>query len=115
MGLKFYTDAHIDKQVAIQLRQQGIIVIRCQDVGMDNASDEEHLAYATEHELSIISKDADFRTLHFRWIAEDKTHFGIFLCTNCQIDAIGKIVTECITYFQLAETDEDIINKLVEF
>jgi len=67
MGLlRFYTDANIDKQVAIQLRQRGIEVTRCQDVGMDDVSDNEHLIYASEHNLSIISKDADFRVLHFQ-------------------------------------------------
>ncbi len=99
MGLlKFYTDAHVDKQIAIQLRKYGIPVIRCQDVGMDNATDEEHLEYASENHLSVVTKDIDFRTLHFQWLAQGKTHFGVFYCANCQVGIIGRIVNECITY-----------------
>jgi predicted nuclease of predicted toxin-antitoxin system len=113
--ITFYTDAHIDKQVALQLRKQGIPVIRCQDVGMEDVSDEEHLIYASENRLSVVTKDSDFRGLHFQWLSENRTHFGIFICLNCQKDSVGKIVRECTTYFQLAETNKDIINELVEF
>jgi len=115
MGLlKFYTDANIDKQVAIQLRQHDIIVIRCQDIGMDNVTDEEHLEYATEHGLSIITKDIDFRSLHFQWLVDEKTHFGIFYCADCQVGVIGRIVNECLTYFQITESVEDIINQFID-
>ena len=34
MSIKFYTDTHIARQVAIQLRAKGIDVVRCEDVGM---------------------------------------------------------------------------------
>lgn len=115
MGLiKFYTDANIDKQVAIQLKKYGIPVIRCQDVGMDNASDEEHLEYASDNQLTLISKDSDFRALHYKYLSEERLHYGIFLCSNCQIDATGRIIKECITYFQLFESFDDVINQLFE-
>jgi len=115
MGIiKFYTDANIDKQVAIQLRQRGIEVIRCQDVGMENASDEEHFDYAIENQLSIITKDSDFRDLHYEYLNEGKQHFGIFLCSNCQVEATGRIVSGCLIYFQLIESLEDVINELFE-
>lgn len=35
--LKFYTDAHIDKQVAIQLPRSRIDVVRCEEAGMAEA------------------------------------------------------------------------------
>ena len=39
MSLSFYLDTHVDKQVAIQLRQKGVQVIRCEDVEMATADD----------------------------------------------------------------------------
>jgi hypothetical protein len=32
--IKFYTDTHIAKAVAVQLRQKGVDIVRCEEVGM---------------------------------------------------------------------------------
>lgn len=40
MGIRFYTDTHIAKQVAVQLQAKGIDAIRCEDVGMAEADAE---------------------------------------------------------------------------
>ncbi len=45
---KFYLDSHIDKEVAIQLRNSGVDVVHCAEVGMKDAKDPEHLTYATQ-------------------------------------------------------------------
>lgn len=116
--LKFYMDAHVDKQVAIQLRQRGIIVVRCQDVALADASDIQHLNYAIQEGLTIITKDSDFADLHYEWISQQKTHFGIFLHRNRQKATIGQIVTVCDEYHQLISegvgTVNDIYNQLIE-
>lgn len=101
--LKFYTDTHIDKQIAIQLRQKGVDVIRCEEVSMAEADDEAHLNYAAQNRLALITKDAGFRLRHFRWLREGKNHCGIFFCADRHIAAIGKIVTVCYGYAQLIE------------
>jgi predicted nuclease of predicted toxin-antitoxin system len=110
--MKFYLDTHIDKQVAIQLRQRGIEVVRCQDVALDDASDEEHLVYATDHELTLVSKDADFLDIHFEWLQANKAHCGIFLCRDRQSAAIGKIVTVCYDYYQLVKEDVASLDEI---
>jgi predicted nuclease of predicted toxin-antitoxin system len=96
--LKFYTDTHIDKQVAIQLRQKGIEVVRCEEVGMATAADEAHLEYAAQNKLALITKDADFRSKHFEWLSQGKEHFGIFFCADRRIAAVGVIVKACSAY-----------------
>jgi len=101
--LKFYTDTHIDKQVAIQLRQKGVDVIRCEDVGLAEADDETHLRYAAEHQIALITKDAGFRLRHFNWIGQGRTHYGIFFCSNRQAASIGQIVNICAAYAELLE------------
>jgi ribosomal protein L27 len=118
MSLKFYLDTHVDKQVAIQLRQRGVEVARCEEVGMAEADDEDHLIYAAEHGFALLTKDAGFRARHFRWLVEGKRHGGIFFCPDRHISAIGKIVTQCYAYFQLidsgAGTVQDIENEFFE-
>ena len=116
--LKFYTDTHIDKQIAIQLRQKGINVVRCEEVGMAEADDEAHLEYAAHNGLSLITKDAGFRTRHFYWLSQSKNHYGIFFCADRHTAAISKIVNVCSVYAQLIEEGagslDDIRNEFFD-
>jgi predicted nuclease of predicted toxin-antitoxin system len=101
--LQFYTDTHIDKQVAIQLRDKGINVVRCEEVGMAEVDDETHLVYAAENQLALITKDAGFRARHFNWLSQGKHHTGIFFCADRHVAAVGKIVNGCYAYAELIE------------
>ena len=116
--LKFYTDTHIDKQVAIQLRQKGVDVVRCEEVDLAEADDETHLAYAARNNLALITKDAGFRSRHFDWLSEGKGHHGIFFCGDRHIAAIGTIVNACYAYAQLIENNagtlDDIKNEFFD-
>ena len=77
MALKFYLDTHVAKAVAEQLRISGLDVIRCEEVGMSDASDEDHLAYATREQRIILSQDEDFTILDARWRQGGRYHGGI--------------------------------------
>ena len=116
--LKFYTDTHIDKQVAVQLRQKGVDVVRCEEVGMAEAEDEEHLSYASQNQLALMTKDAGFRLRHFQWLSAGKEHSGIFFCADRHIAAVGKIVIACYAFAQLIEegagTLDDIKNEFFD-
>lgn len=119
MTLRFYADTHIAKQVAIQLQEQGIDIIRCQDVGMEDAKDPEHLEYAVRNERALLTKDDDFLRLHSDWQALKKNHFGIFYCPYRDKASIGLIVGACAEYHELilneAGTLEGDINNQVIF
>jgi hypothetical protein len=117
VSLKFYTDTHIDKQVAIQLRTHKVDVVRCEDVGMASATDEEHLAYAVQENRALITKDDDFIKLHVKWQHEQKSHEGIFFCPYRDRPAIGLIVRECLYFYNVIELgagtiEADIRNRL---
>ncbi|MCC7451678.1 MAG: DUF5615 family PIN-like protein [Anaerolineae bacterium] len=116
--LKFYTDTHIDKQVAIQLRARGIEAVRCEEVDLAEADDETHLTYAAAHQLALITKDAGFRARHFEWLNQGKDHHGIFFCADRHTAAIGGIVNACYAYAQLIEagvgTLSDIQNEFFD-
>jgi len=55
--LKFYTDTHIAKAVADQLRSRGVDIVRCEEVGLKDALDNEHFEYATNEGRTIITGD----------------------------------------------------------
>jgi predicted nuclease of predicted toxin-antitoxin system len=116
--LKFYADSHIAEAVAVQLRQNGIDIVRCQEVGLDDASDEEHLEYAVQEERAIITKDEDYLRHHNEWTAVQRDHFGIFYCPDRNVSAIGRIVTVCSEFHQLIENaagtvEDDIMNQVI--
>jgi len=105
MSLKFYTDTHIPKQVAIQLRRRGIDVVRCQDEELEDADDETHLEYATQQERILLTFDKGFRNRAFEWLAAGKRHTGVFVCKHgLQTEAgIGIIVKTCLFYYEAIE------------
>ena len=58
MALRFYFDSHIAKAAAVQLREKGVDVVRCEDVGMADASDETLLQYATDYLVRPVQGEA---------------------------------------------------------
>ncbi len=102
MSLKFYTDTHVDKQVAIQLRARGVDIVRCQDMGLEDANDETHLTYAAQQDRILITFDQGFRDRAFMWLAEGKQHAGVFICKHgLQSEAgIGVIVNTGLFYHE---------------
>jgi hypothetical protein len=111
--LKFFLDTHIPKAVALQLRGRGVDALRCEEVGMAEASDDELLAFATKEGRAMVSIDADFLRL-----SEGINHAGIFRIPSKYQDNVGKIVTELYDYFQLIDIQagtvaEDIHNQVI--
>lgn len=120
MPLKFYFDTHLAKQIAVQLRQRGVDVIRCEEVGMAEASDEEHLLYAVQHGCAMVSMDEDFLALNDHWQALGLTHLGIFKVSRFLRGKwnIGRIHHELLVYVELiaieaATLEDDIYNHVI--
>lgn len=90
MSLKFYTDTHIAKQVAVQLRKRGVDVVRCEEVGLATAADDVHLRYAAEQGRAVVTQDDDFSTLHALWQTMGIQHAGIFYLSS-QVQGEGQI------------------------
>lgn len=119
MSFKLYTDTHIAKAVAVQLRAKGIDTIRCEEVDMADASDEEHLEKATSQERVMVSQDDDFLKLDSIWQKQGRHHTGIFF-VNPNLrgqGTISVIVREVIELHELIEggagtLEDDIINTI---
>jgi len=113
--LKLYTDVHIDKAVATQLRLRGVDIIRCQDVGMHDASDEEHLQFATSQGRAVVTSDDDFLALDAKWRDEGRTHAGIFFVkpevTNSGDGGIGITVKTLLFWYEAVEAEAASVGK----
>jgi predicted nuclease of predicted toxin-antitoxin system len=116
--IRFYTDSHIAKTIAVQLRHRNIDVVRCQDVGMDDADDVEHLEYATSQERTVITSDADFLALDAQWQSSGKPHAGIIYVPPERKDAIGTIVAHLVFLHEAvaagaADLATDVYNRVI--
>jgi predicted nuclease of predicted toxin-antitoxin system len=61
MTIRFYFDEHMPRTVAAGIIQRGYDVVMAVDVGMEGKGDDtEHLAYAHENELVIVTFDRPF-------------------------------------------------------
>jgi len=62
------------------LRARGMTVITAADAGLMRKSDDEHLAYATEHGCVLYTFNvSDFYRLHAEWIDTGREHAGMIL------------------------------------
>ncbi|MBN1565155.1 MAG: DUF5615 family PIN-like protein [Anaerolineae bacterium] len=118
--IKFFTDSHIAKAVAMQLREKGVDIVRCQEVGLADAADSVLLEYAVQDGRVMISNDQDFLRLNARWQEEGRSHNGIMFCQEHLqgMPGISAIVKACLDYHEMIEggagtVEDDIVNHLI--
>lgn len=71
--IRFYLDENVDHDIARGLRTRSIEVLTTAEAGTRGFSDEEHLAFALQEKLVIITSDEDFLILH----SQNIEHAGI--------------------------------------
>lgn len=71
--LTFYMDEHVSKAVTEGLRRRGVDVVTVQELGLQGATDIQHLKRASQEGRLIVTQDADFLRLH----AAGESHGGI--------------------------------------
>ncbi len=118
VALRFYTDAHVPKQVTIQLRARGIDIIRCQEIGFEDANDVEHLEKATTEKRMVITGDTDFAQLNAQWNKISKFHAGILYFSPAIQGDIGSIVKAAVFLFEAVELsaaslEDDVYNRII--
>ena len=97
---KFYTDEHVPTAVVAGLRRRGVDVLTTREAGMLGASDEEHLALATEDSRAIFTQDDDFLRLHARGL----NHSGIAYAR--QQTPIGEIIRGLMLIYQVLDASD---------
>ncbi len=96
--IRFHLDQHVDFAVARGLRVRGIDVTTTAEAGLQDASDDEHIAYALSHNRVIFTRAQDFLRKH----AAGVEHAGM-VYSKQGVHSIGKIVqflelmNQCLT------------------
>jgi predicted nuclease of predicted toxin-antitoxin system len=85
--IRFHLDENVDGAVARGLRDRGFDVTMPTEIGLREAEDARHLAFARSEERVLFTHDADFLRLH----AGGMPHAGIVYCHPLS-RSIGEIV-----------------------
>jgi hypothetical protein len=98
--ISFYTDEHVSNAVVRGLRNRGADVLTIKEAGTLGASDEEHIALASEHSRVIFTQDDDFLKLH----AKGMNHSGIVYAR--QHTSVGDIIRGLMLVYHVLEPDD---------
>jgi predicted nuclease of predicted toxin-antitoxin system len=110
--VSLYLDAHVDALAARRLRRRGYDIIAAHEVGMADASDAEHLAYAAAHGRALVTYNVrDFAPLYHEWWQQRRHHAGIIVSREYQRPEIGELLRLLEQVFLLA-TEEDLADRL---
>jgi predicted nuclease of predicted toxin-antitoxin system len=100
----FYFDEHMNRLVADALVKRGYPVVMAVDVGMIGKDDDtEHLAYATEHNLVMVTFDHPFagRTM------SHSNHPALMVLAYSIRENIGRMVEVLAEFAELYDTEKD--------
>lgn len=105
--ISFYTDEHVPHAVINGLRSRGADVLTTKEAGKLGASDEEHVALASEQGRVIFTQDDDFLKLH----AKGMNHSGIVYAR--QHTSVGDIIRGLMLVCHVLKPDD--MRNHVEF
>jgi predicted nuclease of predicted toxin-antitoxin system len=78
--IRLYLERHIKPQLAVDLRARGLDVVTTREAGMDTASDEDQLLFASQENSAVLTFNIrDFAPLHTEWTAAGRPHAGIIV------------------------------------
>jgi hypothetical protein len=73
-------DRHMIARLAIDRHSRGYDVLTTEEAGLDTATDEQQLAFATSEGRAILTFNIrDFAPFHEQWLAARRTHAGIIV------------------------------------
>ena len=107
-----HTDEDVTNQLAALLRQRGFQAVSALDLGMIQRSDEEHLTYASEHNLTLLSyNERDYLNLARKWSLEGRSHAGILISDQFSLRQVGELLRRVLNFLNQV-TAEEMINTV---
>lgn len=103
-NVKFYFDEMLNQAAAKQFIQRGYEVIMAKDIDMVEKDDFEHLAYATAHQMIMVTFDHPFAHK-----ASARSDHGGVVCLSGKFQAdIGSIVRLLSEFAELYDPEKDV-------
>ena len=111
--IRLYLDRHVIVRLADDLIERGYDVLTTQQAGLDTASDEQQLAFATSERRAMLTFNiCDFAPLHERFLATDRGHAGIVVSQQLSRRNYGTLLARTVRLLETM-TAEELCNNLV--
>ena len=105
--IRIYTDEHITALLVPTLRRRGYVAQSCVEADTLGWDDEEHLVYATERGMALMTSDAsDFIPILKRWYASKREHAGIILAPEFSRRQMGVLLRWTLRLLDRLTADE---------
>ena len=111
--IQIYTDEHVLPVLVEILRQRGYMAQSAQEAGMLDRDDEDHLAYATQNGMAVLTFNRNhFEQLARKWAASEREHAGIIISPQFDTEHIGQLLHPLIRLLDSLTADE-VRNQVV--
>jgi predicted nuclease of predicted toxin-antitoxin system len=111
---RLYFDRHIIARLADDLRSRGYDVLTTEEAGLDTASDEDQLAFATGEGRAILTFNIrDFAPLHEQWSAAGRPHAEIIVSRQLGSRQYGLLLQRMfrlLNHFTADELSSNIVH-----
>ena len=105
-AIEYYFDEMLNCPAATELTRRGYTIVMAIDVGMTEKTDPEHLAYATKHQMILVTSDRKLAGL----TAEKSDHSGL-ICWTEVIQDVGSLV-RALSQFADNHTSEEVAGRV---
>ena len=106
--IQLYTDEDVTTALAVALRQRGFVAQSAIEAGLGGEpNDEVHLAYATEHRMSVLTFNGkDFVPIAQRWALQGRDHAGIVVSEQLGLEQLGELLRRVLKMLDSMTADE---------
>lgn len=105
--VRLYFDRHIMTRLADDLRDRGFDVVTTEQAGLDTATDEEQLAFATSEGRAILTFNIrDFVPLHRACLEAGRSHCGIIVSRQLGSRQYGVLLLRMLRLLNHFAADE---------
>ena len=105
--IRIYTDEHITALLAPALRRRGYVAQSCVEADTLGWEDDEHLIYAAERGMALLTSDAsDFVPIARRWYASKREHAGIIIAPEFSRRQVGTLLRWTLRLLDRLTADE---------
>jgi predicted nuclease of predicted toxin-antitoxin system len=104
--IAIYTDAHVSKQLTKDLRERGYEAANASDLGHADWKDEQHLTYAAEHKMAVLTFDTRFEQLGREWATRERDFWGIIISPEMGERDYGRLLKTTLNLLDVMTADE---------
>ncbi len=104
--IAIYADAHVSKQLAKDLRERGYEAASASDLEHEDWKDNQHLAYAAEHQMAVLTFDKQFPKAADEFYESGKEFWGIIISPEYGDKEYGTLLRWTLTMLDKVTADE---------